>query len=172
MDLFLQCKLRSENCFVDKSSLIRSMMGPIANSAEFKDLRQNLREKIYLMNELLTIIHETDDFENGYIATGIIAQIVFDDCGLWNIKEIDSTSNNLQLSPLRSTDNALEEILEQMLNWPLNAQMTDINYNTFGPIIRLLSAPTQPVCQYWAMWTLAHFSKKDGKYKNIRASLK
>ena len=45
----------------------------------------------------LTIIHETDDFENGYIATGIIAQIVFDDCGLWNIKEIDSISNNLQL---------------------------------------------------------------------------
>ena len=143
-------------------------MGPIANSAEFKDLRQNLREKIYLMNELLTIIHETDDFENGYIATGIIAQIVFDDCGLWNIKEIDSTSNNLQLSPLRSTDNALEEILEKMLNWPLNVQMTDIDYNTFGPIIRLLSTPTQPVCQYWAMWTLAHFSKKDCKCMNIK----
>lgn len=164
MDLFLQCKLR----YGSKYSLIRSMLGPISNASEFKDLCQILKKKIYLMNELLTIIHETDDFENGYIATGIIAQIVFDDCGLWNIKEIDSISNNLQLSPLRPTDNALEEVLEKMINWPLNAKLTDIIYNTFRPIVRLLFAPTQPVCQYWAMWTLAHFAKKDGKCINIK----
>ena len=59
-------------------------------------------------------------------------------------------------------------ILEKMLNWTLNAQMADINYNTFGPNVRLLFAPTQPVCQYWAMWTLAHFAKKDGKCINIK----
>ena len=46
--------------------------------------------------------------------------------------------------------------------------MADINYNTFGPNVRLLFAPTQPVCQYWAMWTLAHFAKKDGKCINIK----
>ena len=147
-------------------------MGPIANSAEFKDLRQKLRNKIYLMNELLTIFHEAENFENGYIAAGIIAQIVFDNCGLWKTKEIELDSNNLQLSPLRPTDKALEEILEKILNWPLNAQMNDINYNTFGPTIRLLSAPTQPVSQYWAMWTLAHFSKKDGNCLNIRAQIR
>ena len=65
------------------------MLGPISNASEFKDLCQILKKKIYLMNELLTIIHETDDFENGYIATGIIAQMVFDGCGLWNTEEID-----------------------------------------------------------------------------------
>ena len=59
-------------------------------------------------------------------------------------------------------------ILEKMLNWTLNAQMADINYNTFGPNVRLLFAPTQPVCQYWAMWTLAHFAKKEGKGINIK----
>ena len=88
MDLFLQCKLRSYRV-VETNLLIKSMMGPIMNSSEFKDIRQKLRKKIYLMNELLTISHETENFENGYIATGIIAQMVSDDSGLWNTEEID-----------------------------------------------------------------------------------
>ena len=146
---FLQTKNRLDS--QKNVILMKCILGPILNLSEFKDHRGELRKKIGFVQELVSVIE--DDFEISYMAIGIIANLALDGPDVWNLEEFEF-------------GNLKEKILIKMYTWSLESKL-GINYNSFEPILRLLKLSHEPYSQYWAMWTLAHFAKKDGKYNNM-----
>jgi len=55
-----------------------------------------------------------------------------------------------------------KEVLKYMVqaieSWDLNAER-NINYRSFGPLLRLLDVYHTPPCQHWAAWALANLTK-------------
>ena len=126
---------------------MKCILGPIINLSEFKDHRGELMKKIGFVEEIVSVIEDdANDFEISYMGIGIISYLALDGPDIWNLEEFER-----------------EKILIKMYAWPLDTKL-GINYNSFEPILRLLKLGHEPYSQYWAMWTLAHFAKKDGKY--------
>ena len=149
LDAFLHSKNRLDS--QKNVILMKCILGPIMNLSEFKDYRGELRKKIGFVQELVSVIE--DDFEISYMAIGIIANLALDGPDVWNLEEFDFV-------------NLKEKILVKMYTWSLESKL-GINCSSFESILRLLKLCHEPYSQYWAMWTLAYFAKKEGKYKNM-----
>ena len=145
LNSFLHSKRRLDSH--KNMTLMKCILGPIMNLSEFKHHRGELIKKIGFVQELVSVIE--DDFEISYMAIGIIANLALDGPEVWNLEEFEF-------------GNLKEKILIKMYTWSLESKL-GIDYNSFEPILRLLKLSHEPYSQYWAMWTLAHFTKKDGK---------
>ncbi|XP_033643619.1 protein zer-1 homolog [Asterias rubens] len=136
MELFIRCR----EAFPDKPELLRNMMGLIGNVAEVQGLRPHLMNYASVFMELLG--DWSDGIEVSYNAAGTLAHIAADGPSTWSIEH-----------PQRC------EVLQQMTtaidSWELNTQR-NINYRSFGPILRLLLVEHTPVVQHWAVWALAN----------------
>lgn len=141
MQFFLNCL----KAFPDQPGLLRNMMGLLGNVAEVEELRPQLMttQFVSVFSELL--YSPSDGIEVSYNAAGVLAHIVSDGPESWKIKE-----------PNR------EEVLNRISNaihrWDLDSKR-NINYRSFEPILRLLSADHTPECQYWAVWALANLTR-------------
>lgn len=52
----------------------------------------------------------------------------------------------------------LKYMVQAIESWDLNAER-NINYRSFGPLLRLLDVYHTPPCQHWAAWALANLTK-------------
>ncbi len=115
-------------------------MGLIGNVAEVQGLRPHLMNYASVFMELLG--DWSDGIEVSYNAAGTLAHIAADGPSSWSIEH-----------PQRC------EVLQQMStaidSWELTTQR-NINYRSFGPILRLLLVEHTPVVQHWAVWALAN----------------
>lgn len=144
MDLFLDCL----TAYPEKPELLRNMMGLLGNVAEVKDLRARLMQNEYLATFSKLLDSTSDGIEVSYNAAGILAHIASDGPGPWYAHNITSVTRGEVLSRMK---NAIDR-------WDLNTKR-NINYRSFEPILRLLSAHHAPEAQHWAVWALANLTK-------------
>jgi len=52
----------------------------------------------------------------------------------------------------------LKYMVQAIESWDLNAER-NINYRSFGPLLRLLDVYHTSPCQHWAAWALANLTK-------------
>ncbi|XP_022084293.1 protein zer-1 homolog [Acanthaster planci] len=136
MELFLKCR----ETFPNKPELLRNMMGLIGNVAEVPKLRKQLLKYAPVFMELLE--NFSDGIEVSYNAAGTLSHIAADGPEAWTI------SHPRRCDVLDLMSNAIS-------SWELNTQR-NINYRSFGPILRLLTVFHTPVVQKWAVWALAN----------------
>ncbi|KAL0133150.1 hypothetical protein PUN28_000719 [Cardiocondyla obscurior] len=141
MALFLKCVQQ----YPHKEELLRNMMGLLGNVAEVEYLRIHLMQERYVTVFANLLRSNSDGIEVSYNAAGILAHMASDGIDAWSIEK-----------PTR------KEVLKYMVlaieNWDLNAER-NINYRSFGPLLRLLDVYHTPPCQHWAAWALANLTK-------------
>lgn len=87
----------------------------------------------------------SDGIEVPYNAAGILAHMASDGIDAWTIEK-----------PTRKE--VLKYMVQAIESWDLNAER-NINYRSFGPLLRLLDVYHTPPCQHWAAWALANLTK-------------
>lgn len=135
--------------FSDNKEVLRNMMGLLGNVAECKELRAQL-----MMNDIITRFHfllssNIDGIECSYNAGGILAHIISDGEEFW-YKRLpnDRLSRSIVLNRMRLVIDS----------WPINSRR-NINYRSFGPIVRLLEPSVAPEAQYWAVFALTNLTR-------------
>jgi len=140
MYLFLKCKER----FPEKGDLLRNMMGLLGNVAEVPELRHKLMTREFVEEFSFLLDSYSDGIEVSYNAAGVLAHMASDGPDTWTVKQ-----------PERSF--VLARMVRAINRWNIKSGR-NINYRSFAPIIRLVSAHHTPECQLWAVWALANLT--------------
>lgn len=141
MALFLKCVQQ----YPHKEELLRNMMGLLGNVAEVEYLRIHLMQERYVTVFANLLRSNSDGIEVPYNAAGILAHMASDGIDAWTIEK-----------PTRKE--VLKYMVQAIESWDLNAER-NINYRSFGPLLRLLDVYHTPPCQHWAAWALANLTK-------------
>ncbi|XP_018366887.1 PREDICTED: protein zer-1 homolog [Trachymyrmex cornetzi] len=141
MALFLKCVQQ----YPHKEELLRNMMGLLGNVAEVEYLRIHLMQERYVTVFANLLRSNSDGIEVPYNAAGILAHMASDGLDAWTIEK-----------PTRKE--VLKYMVQAIESWDLNAER-NINYRSFGPLLRLLDVYHTPPCQHWAAWALANLTK-------------
>ncbi|XP_012224118.1 protein zer-1 homolog isoform X2 [Linepithema humile] len=141
MALFLLCVKQ----YPHKEELLRNMMGLLGNVAEVEYLRIHLMQERYVTVFANLLRSNSDGIEVPYNAAGILAHMASDGLDAWTIEK-----------PTRNE--VLKYMVQAIESWDLNAER-NINYRSFGPLLRLLDVYHTPPCQHWAAWALANLTK-------------
>ncbi|XP_071563847.1 protein zer-1 homolog [Temnothorax nylanderi] len=141
MALFLKCVQQ----YPHKEELLRNMMGLLGNVAEVEYLRIHLMQERYVAVFANLLRSNSDGIEVPYNAAGILAHMASDGIDAWTIEK-----------PTRKE--VLKYMVQAIESWDLNAER-NINYRSFGPLLRLLDVYHTPPCQHWAAWALANLTK-------------
>ncbi|XP_011694768.1 PREDICTED: protein zer-1 homolog [Wasmannia auropunctata] len=141
MTLFLKCVQQ----YPHKEELLRNMMGLLGNVAEVEYLRIHLMQERYVTVFANLLRSNSDGIEVPYNAAGILAHMASDGVDAWTIEK-----------PTRKE--VLKYMVQAIESWDLNAER-NINYRSFGPLLRLLDVYHTPPCQHWAVWALANLTK-------------
>lgn len=141
MALFLLCVKQ----YPHKEELLRNMMGLLGNVAEVEYLRIHLMQERYVTVFASLLRSNSDGIEVPYNAAGILAHMASDGLEAWTIEK-----------PTRNE--VLKYMVQAIESWDLNAER-NINYRSFGPLLRLLDVYHTSPCQHWAAWALANLTK-------------
>ncbi|KAL6258863.1 protein zer-1 homolog isoform X2 [Pogonomyrmex barbatus] len=140
MALFLKCVQQ----YPHKEELLRNMMGLLGNVAEVEYLRIHLMQERYVTVFANLLRSNGDGIEVPYNAAGILAHMTSDGIDAWTIEK-----------PTRNE--VLKYMVQAIESWDLDAER-NINYRSFGPLLRLLDVYHTPPCQHWAAWALANLT--------------
>ncbi|XP_041367990.1 protein zer-1 homolog [Gigantopelta aegis] len=138
MELFLKCLKH----FEEKPELLRNMMGLMGNIAEVKYLRPRLMVTKYVTVFSNLLNSTSDGIEVSYNAAGVLAHMASDGADAWTIDK-----------PTR--EEMLATMVKAIRRWDIKSSR-NINYRSFEPILRLLSAFDTPQVQHWAVWALCN----------------
>ncbi|CAJ0933844.1 unnamed protein product, partial [Mesorhabditis belari] len=140
LSLFEDCYQK----FYEKQEIVYNMMGVIGNLAEVEMLRCQL-----MKDELLTIFCELLSvgdlsMEISYNSAGVLAHLAADKALPWN-------------QVLICRQRVMENIVKATWAWKLEARRF-INYDTFQPLLKLLSETNAFGSRHWAVWGIAHLT--------------
>ncbi|XP_012530161.1 protein zer-1 homolog [Monomorium pharaonis] len=141
MALFLKCVEQ----YPQREELLRNMMGLLGNVAEVDYLRIHLMQERYVTVFADLLRSNNDGIEVPYNAAGILAHMASDGIDAWTIEK-----------PTRK--DVLKYMVQAIESWDLSSER-NINYRSFGPLLRLLDIYHTPPCQHWAVWALANLTK-------------
>lgn len=138
LTMFMKCY----EAFKNKGELLRNMMGLMGNVAEVDHLKSHLMNFIPIFKDLLD--SESDGIEVSYNSCGILANIILDG-------SLCSKFDH-HWSSVRA------KMRQAMARWPITSER-NINYRSFGPILRLLDCGAIIEVQLWALWALSNLTK-------------
>ena len=149
MDLFVRCLQK----WPSRGELIRNMMGLLGNVAEVTNLRAMLctREYIGIFDQLLENL--LDGIEIPYNSAGVLANILADGPHMWPPRDDEGWTQVPGGDVWLSREAVSEHLVKVISKWDRTSKR-NINYRSFGPILRLVQCFAAPAAQYWAIWAL------------------